>query len=147
METYALTFVYQRPALFTRTGNAELLVKVLFDYRDQGYYRLHGFAMLAKHLDVLLSPFPNRTIESCADCIKGDFADEALGRRFGMLRTRFPGAVWQPGFRERFIRNAEDFREQVGGIAADVEKLGLVDWGWVNSEFRDRLDPMPEWLR
>jgi hypothetical protein len=56
METYALTFVYQHPALFAKTGNAELLVKVLFEYRDQGYYRLHGFAVLAKHLHVLLTP-------------------------------------------------------------------------------------------
>ncbi len=138
METYALTFVYQRPALFAKTGNAELLVKVLFDYRDQGYYRLHGFAVLTKHLHVVVTPFPNRTIECCAECIKGDFADQ--------VRTRFPGAVWQPGFREHFIRNAEDYREQLGSIAADVEKLGLVDSSWLHTEFSDRLDPMPEWL-
>jgi REP element-mobilizing transposase RayT len=139
METYALTFVYLRPSLFARTGNAELLVKVLFDYRDQGYYRLHGFAVLAKYLEVLLTPFPNRTIERCAGGIKGDFADQ--------VRTQFPGAVWQPVFREHFVRNAEDFRGELKSIAADAEKLGLVDWSWVNSEFRDRLDPMPEWLR
>jgi putative transposase len=139
METYALTFVYQRPALFAKTGNAELLVKVLFDYRDHGYYRLHGFAVLAKHLHVLLTPFPNRTIESCADCIKGDFADQ--------VRTNFRALVWQPGFREDWIRNAEDFREELSSIAASVEMLGLVDWSWVHTEFIDRLDPIPEWLR
>ncbi len=138
METYALTIVYQRPALFAKTGNAELLVKVLFDYRDQGHYRLHGFAVLAKHLDVLLTPLPNRAIERCADCIKGDFADK--------VRTRFPGAVWQPGFREQWVRNAEDFRGQIGSMASDVEKLDYVDWSWVHTEFMDRLDPMPEWL-
>jgi REP element-mobilizing transposase RayT len=139
METYALTFVYNRPALFAQTGNAELLVKVLFDYRDQGYYRLHGFAVLAKHLRVLLTPIPNRTIEHCAECIKGDFADQ--------VRTYFRALVWQPGFREHWIRNAEDFREQLSSIAADVEKLGLVDWSWVHTEFMDRLDSMPEGLR
>ena len=139
METYALTFVYQRPALFAKTGSAELLVKVLFDYRDHGYYRFHGFGVLAKHLHVLLTPFPNRTIESCADCIKGDFADQ--------VRTNFRALVWQPDFREDWIRNAEDFREELSSIAASVEKLGLVNWSWVHTEFIDRLDPIPEWLR
>jgi hypothetical protein len=39
METYALTTAtYQRRALFVRSANAELLVKMLFHYRDQGRY-------------------------------------------------------------------------------------------------------------
>ena len=80
----------------------------------------------------------DRTIESCADCIKGDFADQ--------VRTNFRALVWQPGFREDWIRNAEDFREELSSIAASVEKLGLVNWSWVHTEFIDRLDPIPEWL-
>jgi hypothetical protein len=140
METYSLTFVYGRQARIAETGKAELLVKVLFDYRDQGYYRLHGFAVLKKHLLVLLTPFPNRTIEQCAECIKGDFEDQ-------VPHIGYQGPVWQPGFREKWIRNAEEFRGQLGTIATDVKKLGLVDWSWVHTEFVDRLDPMPEWLR
>ena len=64
METYALTTTtYQRRALFVRTANAELLVKTLFHYRDQGRYQLHGFAIMPEHLHVLLTSSANQTIE------------------------------------------------------------------------------------
>jgi len=136
METYALTTAtYQRRALFVRTANAELLVSVLFHYRDQGRYHLHGFAVMPEHLHVLLSPFPNQTIERCAQCIKGGFSHE--------VRAQFAGEVWQPGFHEHRIRGAEDFRKQLGYIAANPQRRGLVDHPFVHTRFPDRLDPIP----
>jgi putative transposase len=75
METYALTTTtHQRHSLFVRTANAELLVKTLFHYRDQGRYALHGFAVMPEHLHVLLTPSESQTIERCAQCIKGGFS-------------------------------------------------------------------------
>ena len=86
MAAYALTRITsQRRAFLTRTENAETLVTVLFHYRDQGRYRLHGFAcmdsrawllvdgfaVMPEHL-LLLTPTPGQTIERYAQCIKGD---------------------------------------------------------------------------
>jgi putative transposase len=137
METYALTTTtYQRRALFVRTENAELLVRTLFHYRDQRRYQLHGFAVMPEHLHVLLTPSSMQTIERCAQFIKGGFSHE--------VRAQFAGEVWQAGFHEHRIRDAEDFRRQLWYIAANPGKRGLVDWGFVHSRFMDRLDPMPE---
>ena len=137
METYALTTAtFQRHALFVRTANAELLVKTLFHYRDQGRYQLHGFVVMPEHLHVLLSPSESQTIERCAQCIKGGFSHE--------VRAQFHGEVWQVGFHEHRIRDGEDFRRQLGYIAANPGKRGLVDWGSVHTRFLERLDPMPE---
>jgi putative transposase len=59
MPTYALTTVtYERRALFAKTANAELLMRTLFHYRDQGRYRLHAFVIMPEHLHVLLTPAP-----------------------------------------------------------------------------------------
>jgi putative transposase len=136
METYALTTAtYQRRSLFVRTENAELLVKTLFHYRDQGRYHLHGFVVMPEHLHVLLTPSESQTIERCAQCIKGSFSHE--------VRKQFAGEVWQTGFHEHRIRDAEDFRKQLGYIAANPGKCGLVDWAYVHTWFLDRLDPMP----
>jgi putative transposase len=137
METNALTTAtYQRRSLFVRTENAELLVSVLFRYRDQGRFQLHGFAVMPEHLHVLLTPMPGQTIERCAQCIKGGFSHA--------VRAQFAGEVWQPGFHEHRVRDREDFQRQLGYIAANPAKRGLADWGYVHTLFLDRLDPMPE---
>jgi len=137
METYALTTAtYQRRALFVVTKNGELLVKMLFHYRDQGRYQLHGFVVMPEHLHILLTPAPNQTIERCAQCIKGGFSHE--------VRKQFAGEVWQTGFHEHRIREDEDFRKQLGYIAANPGKRGLVDYPFVHTRFIDRLDPMPD---
>jgi putative transposase len=136
METYALTTTtYQRRALFVVTRHAELLVKTIFHYRDQGRFQLHGFVVMPEHLHVLLTPAPNQTIERCAQCVKGGFSHE--------VRAQFTGEVWQVGFHEHRIRGEEDFRRQLGYIAANPGKRGLVDWGFVHTRFLERLDPMP----
>jgi putative transposase len=137
METYSLTTTtYQRRALFARTANAELLVKTLFHYRDQGRSALHGFVVMPEHLHVLLTPAEGQPVERCAQCIKGGFSHE--------VREQFPGEVWQKGFHEHRIRDAEDFQRQLGYIAANPGKRGLVDWGFVHTRFLDRVDHMPD---
>jgi putative transposase len=136
METYAITTTtYQRHSLFVRTANAELLVKTLFHYRDQGRYALHGFAVMPEHLHVLLTPSSTQTIERCAQCIKGGFSHA--------VRAQFHGEVWQVGFHEHRVRDGEDFRRQLGYIAANPGKRGLVDWNFVHTRFLERMDPMP----
>ena len=120
METYALTTAtHQRRALFVRTFNAELLVKTLFHYRDQGRYRLHGFVVMPEHLHVLLNPSSTRTIERCAQCFKGGFPHE--------VRKQFAGEVWQSGFHEHRIRDRDDFQTQLGYIAANPGMRALAD--------------------
>ena len=135
METYALTTAtFQRRALFPVMANAELLVKTLFHYRDQERYALHGFVVMPERVHILLTPSENQTVERCAQCVKGGFSHE--------VRAQFHDEVWQVGFHEHRIRDGEDFRRQLGYIAANPGKRGLIDWGFVHTRFHDRLDPM-----
>lgn len=139
MDTYSISIATSRNARpFLDTEKAELMIRVLFEYRDQERYQLHGFVVMPEHLHVLLTPSRNQTLEACASCIKGGFLDE--------VRTRFPGTYWQPGFREYWIRNGDDFRKQLAHIAANPERRGLVYWDFVHARFSERLDPMPERL-
>jgi putative transposase len=136
METYAITTTtYQRRALFVRALNAELLVKTLFHYRDQVRYQLHGFVVMPEHLHVLLTPLSGQKIERCVQCIKGGFSHA--------VREQFGGEVWQVGFHEHRVRDGEDFRRQLGYIAANPEKRGLMDWAFVHAKFLERIDAMP----
>jgi putative transposase len=140
MNTYAITTAtYQRHALLSRTANAELLVATLFHYRDQGRYLLHGFVVMPEHLHVLLTPAQGQAIERCAQCIKGGFSHS--------LRAQFSGEIWQAGFHEHRIRDEQDFRRQMGYIAANPERRGLVGHAFVHTRYLERLDSMPVWLR
>ncbi len=137
MHTYALTTAsYQRRALFARTANAELLLAILFRYRDQGRYLLHGFAIMPEHLHVILTPSSNQTVERCAQCIKGGFSHD--------VRAQYGGEIWQTGFHEHRVRDGFDFRNQLAYIAANPERRGLFEYAFVHTAFADRLDPMPE---
>jgi putative transposase len=147
---------YLNIGLFVRSQNATLMVTVLFQNRDQGFYKLHGFAVMPEHLHVLLTPSRDQTLEHCAECIKGGFSDEMRWNRFSdemlwgdlsnVVRLPYFRWVWQPGFREDWIRDAEDFRKQLAHIAANPERRGLVHWEFVHTRFSERLDPMPERL-
>jgi len=136
MSTYAITTVtYLRRVLFLKTANAESLVNMLFHYRDQGRYLLHGFAVMPEHLHVLLTPAASQTIERCAQRIKGGFSHQ--------IRTKFRGEIWQAGFHDHRVRDASDFRNQLEYIALNPIRRGLQSYAYVHSEFSDRLDPAP----
>ncbi|UWZ85644.1 REP-associated tyrosine transposase [Occallatibacter riparius] len=139
MPTYALTTAtHQRRALFMRRANAELLMQILFHYRDQGRFLLHGFAIMPDHLHVLLTPSRDQTVERCAQCIKGGFSFQ--------VRQSFKGEIWQTGFHEHRIRDEEDFRNQLAYVAANPERRGLREYEFVHTRHLDRIDSMPAGL-
>ncbi len=147
MDTYAIRIgTYLKIDHFDRTENAKLMVRVLFEYRDQEYYQLHGFVVMPEHLHVLLTPSRNQTLEHCVQCIKGGFSDEMRWGGFwqAVWRRRYFRWVWQSGFREDWIRDREDFHKQLSYIAANPERRGLVNWTFVHTQFSERLDAMPE---
>jgi putative transposase len=59
------------------------------------------------------------------------------------VRAQFHGEVWQVGFHEHRVRDGEDFWRQLGYIAANPGKRGLVGWGFVHTRFLNRIDPVP----
>ena len=131
MRTYALTTAaYQRAALFVRKDLAELLFNTLFNYRDKEKFRLHGFVVMPEHIHVLLSPASDLTIERCAQLIKGGFSHAA--------REYFKGEIWQTGFHEHRVRDAEDFTGQLEYIASNPQKRHLHDYAFVHTRFMEK---------
>jgi putative transposase len=78
-------------------------MRVLYDYRAQGKFRLHEFVVMPDHFHTLLTVKCDSTIERAVQFIKGGFAFRA-GRELGL---RAP--VWQKGFSEVRILDAEAF--------------------------------------
>ena len=87
--------------------SAGLFVRVLYDYRAQGRFRLHEFVVMPDHFHLLLTVGCELTVEKAMQFIKGGFAFRA-GRELG-----FRAPVWQKGFSEIRILDFEAYR-QVG---------------------------------
>ena len=91
------------------------------------------FTDMPEHPHVLLTPASNQTIERCTQCIKGGFSHR--------LHLQFP--VWQAGFHEHRVRDAEDFHNQLAYIAANPQRRRLTSNTYVHTDFATRLDPLP----
>jgi putative transposase len=139
IHTYSITTAtFQKRSIFLRTANAELLIEVLFKYREQERFLIHGFALMPEHLHVLLTPGSAQTVERSAQLIKGGFSFE--------VRKQFSGEVWQQGFHEHRIRDSEDFNNQMEYIAKNPQQRHLENYPYVHTNYLDRLDGMPAHL-
>jgi putative transposase len=100
LRTYFITAVTaNRRRLFQVEANADLLLKTIFDYRDQGRFQLHAFVVMPDHLHVILTPAPEVSLEKALQYIKGGFS----------FRLKSKLDVWSRSFNESQILAREKF--------------------------------------
>ncbi len=100
--------------------SARLFIRVLYDYRAQGKFRLHEFVVMPDHFHLLLTIDSGMTIERAVQFIKGGFAFRAA-KEFGL---RCP--VWQKGFSDYRVLNAQAFDRMRDYIRDNPLRRGLV---------------------
>ena len=119
--TYFVTFsTWQRRRLFVVDSYARLFLKILYGYRRQGRFQLHAFVLMPEHVHMLLTPADNETLERAMQLIKGGYS-HAFGLEFGRKE------IWQRGFTDHRIRNAEDFARHRDYIHKNPVERGLVE--------------------
>jgi putative transposase len=125
--------------------SAGLFVQVLYDYRSQRKFRLHEFVVMPDHFHALLTVESDSTIERAVQFIKGGFAFQA-GRELG-----FRAPIWQKGFSEARILDADAFRRTAAYIRNNpavrhlAEEASLYPYSSAHSGFE--LDPAPQGLK
>jgi putative transposase len=82
-----------------------LFLKTLYTYQRQGAFQLHGFVVMPEHVHLLITPAPEKTLERDVQLIKGGYSHE-FGLHFGLSKE-----VWQRGFTDHRIRDAQDFEQ------------------------------------
>jgi len=119
--TYFVTFItWQRRRLFVVEPYVRLFLKTLYSYRRQGRFQLHAFVLMPEHVHLLLTPANDVTLERAIQFIKGGYS-HAFGLEFR------GGEVWQRGFTDHRIRNAEDFDRHREYIHQNPVKRRLVE--------------------
>jgi putative transposase len=137
---FVTTVIAERRALLQSNANASLLSRLTFRYRGEGRYLLHAFVVMPDHLHAMLTPSQDHSPESCMQCIKGGFS-------YAFRKENHPQrGIWQRGFHEHRIRDAEDYVRHMDYIVRNPERRGIR-----NHEFMFvcglQIDDMPEHLR
>jgi putative transposase len=140
--TYAIsisTFLQHRH--FQNEANAELFLKTLLRYRQQGKFHLHGFAIMPDHVHLVITPSTDQSLPKCIQLIKGGYSFAA--------RFLTPKEIWHTSYHEHRIRDLEDYDNQLRYIANNPSAAKLAsDYRHVHThpEHALSLDPCPAHL-
>jgi putative transposase len=139
--TYFVTAVTaQRRRLFQVIVTAELFQQTIFDYRDQGRFKLHAFVIMPDHFHLLLTPAPDVSLEKTMQFIKGGFS----------FRLKSKMDVWMRSFNEVQIMSSEKFAACVRYIEENPVRKHLVNSAGeyaFSSASHAPLDAVPQHLR
>jgi putative transposase len=99
---------------------ANLFMRVLVHYRGEGKYLLHEFVLMPDHFHLLLTPGSTLSLERALQFVKGGYSFRAR-KELG-----FEGEIWQRGFTDHLIRDAQDFETHRSYIRNNPVIRGLV---------------------
>jgi putative transposase len=139
---FVTTKCWEGRAVFQVAENAEILIQTMLHYRDSGAYLLHEFIVMPDHLHVLITPGETTSLERAVQLIKGGSSHRIHLERGQKME------IWQVGFHDWTIRDAEDWRAKVEYIRLNPVRARLVDearaWAYSSANGRFVLDAMPE---
>jgi|SRR3970040_2826307 len=144
--TYFVTSrTWESRRLFIREPICRIFVEALLHYRKENAFQLHAFVLMPEHFHLLVTPAMNITLERAVQYIKGGSAHRI--RR--QLNFRFP--VWQRGFSDHGIRDAEDYRMHLRYIEQNPVERKLVmaahEYPWCSATGQFALDETPQGLK
>jgi putative transposase len=112
---FITTATYNRRRLFQVPANAELFIETLQHYRSAGHYKLHAYVVMPDHVHFIMTP-QMTALERAVGFIKGGFSHR--------LASKMP--VWQRGFTDHRIRDAEDMRVRRDYLHQNPVRANLV---------------------
>ncbi len=141
--TYMITSsTWGRRDLFRRDPWSQLLIDTPYHYRGTAY-ALHEFVVMPDHIHVLLTP--KTSLEKAVQFIKGGFSYRAKKELGSNLE------VWQKGFSDHRIRDAEDYARHVSYIRENPVRKRLCErpeeFPHSSAHARFERDPVPQGLK
>ena len=133
---------FGRRNLFQKQPWVELFLKVLYLYRGTEYL-LHCFVVMPEHFHLLITP--TGSLERAVQCIKGGFSFRTRKELGSSME------VWQKGFSDHRIRDAQDLTHHIQYIHMNPVRRGLCsrpeDYPYSSASGKFELDPVPQRLK
>ena len=140
---FTTTQTSERRSIFQVEETAHLFLRVLYTYAAQRRFLLHEFVVMPDHVHLILTPA--ETLERAMQLIKGGFSRElsrAGSRRF---------EIWQRGFSDHRIRDADDYLYHREYIYQNPVKARLCgkpeEFPYSSANGRYKLDSIPQRLK
>ncbi|HZW94787.1 MAG TPA: transposase [Candidatus Eremiobacteraceae bacterium] len=142
-QTYMVTSAtWDRLSLFRNERWAGLLIDVLYHYRRSAFM-LHEFVVVPDHVHVLITP--KTSLEKAVQFIKGGFSYRAKKELGSNLE------VWQKGFSDHRIRDAEDYLRHAAYIRENPVRTHLCErakeYPYSSAHPGFELDAVPQGLK
>jgi putative transposase len=138
---FVTTMCAENRSIFQVPKNAQILINILFKYRDQNAYHLHEFVVMPNHLHLLLTPGESISLEKCIQFIKGASSHE-IHKQQGLKLE-----IWQKSFHDWTIRDENDWLEKIQYIRMNPVRAKLVGspevWPFSSANREFVLDPIP----
>jgi putative transposase len=125
-----------RRRLFQTERNAELLLRVLQENRQQGRFQLHAYVIMPDHIHLLLTPAENVSLEKAMQYIKGGFS----------FQLKSPFDVWERSFKEHRIKDEQDYIQHLHYVEQNPVRAGLsptAEHFPYSSASSQQIDPLP----
>ena len=144
--TYFVTSsTWMKKRLLQSYRSAELLIELMYQYREGKKYLLHEFVVMPDHFHLLLTPLRSTTLEQVVGMIKGAFSYRA-SRNFG-----WRAAIWQTSFMDRRVRTHSDYQRFRTYIHDNPVKAHLAavatEFPFSSANGKFECDPIPQWLK
>ena len=138
---FVTTKCWQGRCVFQVPEMAQIFVETLVHYRDESAYLLHEFVLMPDHFHLLITPGATTSLEKSVQLIKG-------GRSHRIHKQGNQAMeIWQNGFYEWTIRDANDWNTKVQYIRMNPVQAKLVDepgdWPYSSANGRFATDPAP----
>ena len=142
-QTYFVTSnTWERRPLFRAEPWARLFFKTLASYHGESYL-LHEFVLMPDHFHLIITPAG--ALERSIQLIKGGFSYR-VRKEIGSSAE-----IWQRGFSDHRIRDAEDYERHVDYVHMNPVKRGLSSdppkYPYSSAYPGWKLDPVPQGLK
>jgi putative transposase len=136
---------WERRFILQSNPLCDLLLNVIRESRTRQRFQVHEFVFMRNHVHLILTPAPLVSLEKAMQFIKGGFSYRA---RREMI---FNGEIWQKGYNEHRIRDADEYAKHVEYLWMNPVKAGLVehpeDYPYSSARLKAEVDPAPQQLR
>jgi putative transposase len=133
---------WERRFILQSNPLCELLLNVIRENRTRQKVQVHEFVFMRNHVHLILTPAPLVSLEKAMQFIKGGFSYRA--RREAI----FHGEIWQKGYNEHRIKDADDYAKHVEYLWMNPVKAGLVEhseeYAYSSARLKGEVDPAPQ---